>query len=88
MPRSPIINREIFYDTNKDGSIRFLDFALVNTELGAMVEMLSKVTGLGDSIAAVDLIDAGATRVSPMDEDQFYSRMGTYGHQFPPDYSS
>lgn len=38
MPRTPITDREIFMEKLPDGTMRRMDFNLVNTSLGAMVE--------------------------------------------------
>lgn len=38
MPRSPILDRELFVERLSDGSLKLLDFALVNTTLGGGIE--------------------------------------------------
>lgn len=87
MPRAPILDRELFYDTLRDGSIRLLDWCLVNTSLGAMVE--PRQLGLGrDRSTNIDAKDASFSRLTPLDEDKFVSLFNTGGQQVPIDYSA
>lgn len=83
MPRLPILSRETFYDTNPDGSLRLLDWNLVNTSLGAMVEPRQVGGPDGGRIRPIDLIDAGITRLVPLQEDVFFRHFGVHGRQLP-----
>ena len=73
MPRLPILSREAFYTPLPNGGgFRMLDFHLVNTSLGAMIETapLAKVDG---KIPAVDVYDAAFTKISEFNGDQVYA---------------
>jgi hypothetical protein len=84
MPKNPILNREAFYETLVDGTIRLLDFCLVNTSLGAMVEpRATNLLSLGQGIAAVSVYDASISKLSPMQSDEFYKLTGFSGRQIP-----
>lgn len=41
---SGIIKRTVFYEKGSGGEFRFHDFALVNTEIGAMVELMQPIS--------------------------------------------
>ena len=87
MPKAPILNRECFYDTLGDGTLRFLDFCLVNTELGAMVEPRSLLGAqFSQGLAHVDLRDASFNKMSAMKEDEFYQLTNHSGRQIPVDF--
>lgn len=82
MPKAPILYREAFYETLADGSIRMLDFNLVNTELGAMIEPRSvSLVNTTGSITTMDVYDASINKLSPMKEDEFYRLTGFSGRQ-------
>ena len=84
MPKGPILNREVFYDTLGDGTLRFLDWNLVSTELGAMIEPRSlSVLPANNKVVQVDVVDSSFTRFSPMNEDAFYRLTGFSGRQVP-----
>lgn len=84
MPRKPIDSRECFYDTVQDGTFRDLDWNVVGTELGVMVEPRSiSAVPIGTSIVQVDVIDTTFNRRSPMDEDAFIRLHGTGGRLIP-----
>ena len=80
MPKSPILSREVFLTRLNDGSLRELDWALVNTDLGGMVEPRPRVNFYDPSLQ-VDIVDASYTRSVEIKEDEFNSLMGTYGRQ-------
>lgn len=88
MPKSPILSRECFFETLKDGTFRDLDWNLVNTELGAMIEPNS----FGGLIAAsgvvtqVDIVDCSFNKLTNLPEDVFYARYGG-GRQVPIDFN-
>lgn len=88
MPKAPILNREAFYDRLSDGTFRDLDWNLVNTSLGAMVEPRQVVLVDGGKVAQRDLKDASFNSRREFDEDKLFSLMGTAGHQLPVDYNT
>jgi hypothetical protein len=90
MPKSPIQRRELFCDTLGDGSMRFLDWALVDTELGAMMESRPPMlTAFGiNPVTNIDMIDFSFNKISYMDEGKFGTTFGTSGGQFPKDIST
>lgn len=84
MPRAPILSRELFYDQNPDGSYRLLDFCLVNTSLGAMIEPRNLIAVNGGKVRAVDAFGADSfTKISEMNEDTFYRTFNFNGRQVP-----
>jgi hypothetical protein len=86
MPKTPILSRELFYDKLGDGSHRMLDWALVDTALGAMIESRSGMLGYGmGPTTNLDLVDYGYNRVTYIDEGKFSMRFNTGGGQFPKD---
>lgn len=88
MPKTPILSRERFYDTLGDGSHRLLDWCLVNTELGAMIEpRQSFVMGI-NPITNIDAHDMSYNKSSYFDEGKFFSTFNTGGYIVPKDISS
>ena len=88
MPKAPILSRECFFDRLRDGSYRDLDWNLVNTSLGGMVEPRALVGGHGNGRQTnVDLKDASFTDRRELDEDTLFRLLGTAGHQLPVDYN-
>ena len=87
MPKGPILRREVFYDILGDKSIRFLDWNLVNTSLGAMIEprQLCPVPSNGP-VVQVNVVDTSFDKMSFMDEDAFYRLTGFSGRQVPVDF--
>lgn len=82
MPKSPILDREVFYDKLNDGTFRELEFALVNTSLGAMIEPrpCAMISATG-KITPVDVVDASFNRMTQMDEDAMQRLTGFSGRQ-------
>lgn len=82
MPRTPILSREIFYEVSSSGRIRFLDFCIVDTVLGAMVEPRNL---LGIQTGAVNTIDyhdsLNFNKMSQFNEDTFFQTFGSGGNQ-------
>jgi len=89
MPKAPILDREMFYDTLRNtGTLRLLDWQLVNTEVGAMLEPRPlSFAEIGADQAQIDLTDMSVNRISPSDEDTFFSVYLGGGQQLPRDYS-
>lgn len=85
MPKTPILSRELFYDKNRDGTYRDLDFCLVNTSLGAMVEPVPKRWVNDGAITDIDVLDVSFNRRTEMDETTMFSVLGTAGLQLPVD---
>lgn len=66
--RAPITSRTLLYDTFPDGTKRLLDFALVGTSIGAMIEPRTLVRN-GGAITAEDVYDiANFNDIQPVDE--------------------
>jgi hypothetical protein len=85
MPKTPILSREQFYDVLGDGTFRTLDWCLVSTELGAMIESRpSCMMGFGiNPMTNVDMIDFSFNKVSYFDEGKFFDKFNTSGYAFP-----
>jgi hypothetical protein len=96
MPKAPILARRGYFDTisRSNPIIRFLDWNVVDTELGSMVEPRQDIRGIPTAVAGanglvqVDLIDSGFTAISQMNSDTFYSQFGTDGQQVAVDVSA
>lgn len=86
MPKTPILNRELFYTKLRNGSYRLLDFCLVNTSIGGMVEPRSLNATGRDKTVNNDPYDMSFTSVRELDENTFYALHGSGGHQMPLDY--
>ena len=80
MPKAPILSRTRLYETLRDGSFRNLDWNLVNTTLGAMMEPVSIVMG---PITQRDPYDESFTDRMSISGDQQYQLMGTGGQLWP-----
>ena len=87
--RAPILSRECFYDRMRDGTFRDLDWNLVNTSLGGMMEPRQlSLAAIDIARANLDLQDLSFSRRVEMDEDQLFSMLGTSGPQLPVDFSA
>lgn len=66
-------------------SLRLLDWALVNTELGAMIEprALNRVNELGNKILDQKRTDLDFSKFSILDEGVFFSLTLCGGQQLP-----
>lgn len=87
MPKGPVLSRELFYDKLRDGTFRDLDWALVNTTLGAMLEPRSIAT-VGSPVRQVDALDVSFTRRTQMDETVMFRTFGTAGPLVPVDFNA
>ncbi len=83
MPRAPILSRELLYTTNPDGSFRLLDWCLVNTSIGAMIEPRNLQTFNGGNVRGLNVYEAGITAIKPFNEDEFYAKTRFSGRQVP-----
>ena len=90
MPKSPILRREIFFDYLGDGTMFILHWALVDTELGGMIESrMPVIASLGTNpVTNIDMIDCSFNKLSPFDANRFSQTFGTSGYQFPVDVSN
>lgn len=88
MPKAPILSRECYYDVRRDGSFVDLDWNLVNTSLGAMVEPAMQSVVLSP-VVQLDLDDmVSFNRRVQMDETVMFGTLGTAGIQVPSDYNT
>jgi hypothetical protein len=87
MPKSPILSREVFFDKLSDGTLRLLDWSIVNTSLGIMVESRNHmICGSGmNPVTNVDMVDASWNKISQVDEGMFFDLFNTSGYQYPKD---
>ena len=86
---TPIIERVRLYDTRR-GDIRFLDWNLVQTRLGAMIEprALSEVpVEDGVNITNFDEENNAITAMREINEDKFFSIYNHSGKQITSDVS-
>lgn len=71
MPKDPITYREIFYTKLTNGSFRFLDVCLVNTELGAMLEPWTPArSSPSNPVTQIDIVDASFNKISLLSEEE------------------
>lgn len=82
MPRSPIISREALFMQLPDGTLFQLDWNLVDTSVGGMLEMRS-FNVLGDEGSEVDRRDASYSRITVIDEHKMPEYFGTHGALIP-----
>lgn len=82
MPRTPILARFAFYERLRDGTFRDLDWNVVNTSLGAMVEPRQIIMFDHHTMTDKDRFDGdNFTDRRELSDDQFYSFHGTGGNQ-------
>jgi len=81
--KAPVLSRELFYTKQRrDGSFRLLDFALVNTSIGALIEHRPCALFGVNKITDADPYDGlSFSRITEMDENEFYRLHGTGGLQ-------
>jgi len=78
MPRSPILDREIFFAKLPNGSLYRLPFSLVNTPSGGMVETVSIETLTPDALP-VNVNDVAADRITVIDPNTVFDLLNTSG---------
>lgn len=84
MPKAPILNRQGFYTKLRGGTYRDLDWNLVNTSLGAMVEPRQLVLVAGGKITEKDRFDGDDFNSrTELSGDLFYRYHNTGGDQLP-----
>lgn len=86
MPKGPVRSREHFYTRLRDGSFLSLDWNVVDTTLGAMVEPRQLMYG-NRKITQVDVTEISFNKVSEIDGNQFWRLYGTGGNQLPVDFN-
>ena len=87
MPRSPITSRTLFYDQLRDGTYRLLDWCVINTSLGLMVEPRNIATVPANGKVVQNIFDdTSFTEIKQMDEDQFYRFYNTGGRLIPAEF--
>ena len=64
--KAPILSRTLLYAPLRDGSLRLLDFTLVGTSLGAMLESRSLVRD-GTAVTNEDVYDGSFTDIKLAD---------------------
>jgi hypothetical protein len=85
MPRAiyaPILNRTLLYERLRDGTIHLLDFQIVGTSLGTMIEprCLTRQTG---AVANSDPYENGYDDIREVNKDSMFSSLGFGGSQWP-----
>lgn len=81
---APITNRTAFYDTTF-GGIRFLDWNLVNTAQGAMIEPRNLLGVIDQNALNVDQENSEISKLEIFDENKFFSTFNHGGRQHPVD---
>jgi hypothetical protein len=87
MAKTPITDRTVFQVKNPDGTYRFLDWQLVNTSIGAMME--PRAVPFPASLSGTNLRSYQSEsfdRIEILDEDKLTRFFGVSGHQLPSDY--
>jgi len=83
MPKPPIHARTLLWETLEDGTIHILDWNLVTTSLGTMVEARTiNRSSIGDT-QNEDLVDSGYTSIQKMSSQDLYRLYGFVGSQWP-----
>ena len=89
MARTPInARRGFFYKPNRNTNVRVaLQWNVVDTDLGPMVEPRQFGLAVDGKITQIDLLDAAADSEGEMEAATFYSQYGTDGQQLMYDFS-
>jgi len=82
MPSAPILTRTLLWERLSDGSIHLLDWNLVNTSLGVMVEPRVLLRDSG-AIKDEDLFESGYTDMMVLQSDSFFATYWFSGSQWP-----
>lgn len=85
--KHPILSREIFYEVLRDGTMRDLHWALVNTPIGGMLEPRTPFVVDRNRVANLDVYDSSYSRRSEMDEDQMARLFNTAGSLIPSNFN-
>ena len=89
MARTPINQRRgFFYSPNRNTTTRIdLQWNVVDTDLGVMVEPRQYPLGLDGKITQIDLLDIAADSEWEIDPTTFYQQYNTDGQQYMYDFS-
>ena len=85
MPKLPVTARTLIYNRLRDGSIKLSDWAVVNTSLGAMMELRSSVSASGVN---VDPYDGNFTDIMEVSESKMFSLFGVSADAVPRIYNT
>lgn len=84
MPKAPITSRTLLYDVRADDSYFDLDWNIVNTSVGQMIEPRCLIAvPIGENFVPVDQEDNSFTDRSQTRNDQLFDAYGTGGQQLP-----
>lgn len=87
MPKAPILARESFFYRLRDGTFRWLDWNIVNTSIGAMIEARPVgMFGEHSSSANVDPYESSFNTVRELSPEEFTRLTGHGGSQVLLDY--
>lgn len=82
MPSPPILSRTLLWERLSDGTIHLLDWNLVTTSLGVMVEPRTLLHANG-AMKDEDLLESGYTDMTVLQSDSFYATYHFAGSQWP-----
>ena len=88
MPKEPIIERVALFQRLRDNTLRQLDWNIVETSLGKMLEPRAFFRADSDDIKNVDVYDANYTSIRILDAGAFANEFQTDGIQFPSDFNT
>lgn len=80
--KEPITSRTILFDTLRDGTKVRLDWNLVDTPQGGMLEPRSIGMVNAESVNSIDAFDEGFTKFQELDEDVMQELFNTGGCLF------
>lgn len=83
MPSAPILARTLLWETLSDGTVHQLDWNLVETNLGTMVEPRIMSRRSQDDMRHENLSDAGYTGIAKMSTADLYANYHFFGVQWP-----
>lgn len=83
--RIPIRGRELLFERRRDGTLRRLDWNLVNTDVGACLEPVSFVRIVDNKVVDDDMLYHTADRISIIDEGIMATTYNTAGVLIPVD---
>ena len=89
MARTPInARRGFFYRPNRNVNVRVdLQWNVVDTDLGIMVEPRQYPLAQDGKITQIDLLDSAVDSCTELDPGTFYSQYNTDGNQYMYDFS-
>lgn len=84
MPKAPILSRTLLYSRigrSEPPTYRLLDWCLVNTSLGAMMEPRQLSVVDPSNVTDQDVNDTSFNAIMEYDENKLYAETGTSGSQ-------